>query len=898
MARSITHLEQIPQTTSVEEQEMNLRLERAEKTAFTIKNLEESCFPFSSYEVLGTSNIHYYVEIRSLNEKINSCSCPDYKVNTLNSCKHIEATLNFIKTKKSKGLAKLAQVGSERAEIYLHPKNQDVCIQWPQDNDNLIPVRTLLEPYMSVNQKQLIDPMRGVVSIENILEGTSPEVASKIRISQHLIDWAKDQKRVSQRENDRKEFLADVEAGKRSLQMLSSNLFPYQEQGMLHLAFQGRAILADEMGLGKTIQAIAACELLRRLNRAKRVLVVTPASLKGEWEEQIQRFTGLPTLIVSGTRPERLSHYKKETFFYLVNYEQVRSDFEEIQALINPDIVILDEAQRVKNWQTKTAWAVKQLKSPYAFVLTGTPIENRIEEIYSIMQVVDPKILGPLYKFNQDFYEFDEKGKATGYKNLDQLHQRLNTVVLRRRKKDVEEQLPERTISTRFVHMEDEQQVRYDEYSDKVARMLHILKKRPLTLDEQKRLQMYLACMRMLSDTPYILDEECRECPKLEELEQILTGLLTDPDCKIIIFSEWERMLFLVKELAEKMGINFAWHTGSVPQVKRRVDINRFKEDPNYRLFLSTDSGSTGLNLQVANVVINLDMPWNPAKLEQRIARAWRKNQSRVVQVFNLVTENSIEHRMLSLLSMKQAVADAVLDAIGDLNNVKLPSASRQDFIDKLEQLTGMSQSEDETDIQMTTKKVPEQVMQDILARHSDRIHLFEASNGHSMVVVDKADLTIKQSITESVAGSVEVLDYETYMTLKRLAEAGIIQFTNKDKNVLFQSNLIQANKQDLQKKKMDEANVHFKEAERKLKMSILLKSGGFSKEAAHPAQEAFKEGMEVLKILEMDLDADEMLLKEQSSELQNPEAFIDELSSWILNLSMRLTKYMLGCNR
>jgi hypothetical protein len=206
-----------------------------------------------------------------------------------------------------------------------------------------------------------------------------------------------------------------------------------------------------------------------------------------------------------------------------------------------------------------------------------------------------------------------------------------------------------------------------------------------------------------------------------------------------------------------------------------------------------------------------------------------------------------------------------------------------------------MSQSEDETDIQVTEKKVPEQVMQDILARHSDRIHLFEASNGHSMVVVDKADLTIKQTILESVAGPVEVLDYETYMTLKRLAEAGIIQFTNKDKNVLFQSNLIQANKQDLQKKKMNQANVHFKEAERKLKMAVLLKSGGFSAEAAQPAQEAFKEGMEVLKILEMDLDADGLLLKEQSSRLQNPEAFIDELSLWILSLSMTLTEYMLG---
>ena len=370
---------------------------------------------------------------------------------------------------------------------------------------------------------------------------------------------------------------------------------------------------------------------------------------------------GLPTLIVRGSRAERLECYKRDSFFYLANYEQVRSDFPEIQAILNPDILILDEAQRIKNWQTKTAWAVKQLKTPYAFVLSGTPIENRIEEIYSIMQVVDSKILGPLYKFQQEFYSYDESNKPTALKNIDELHRRLSRVVLRRRKKDVEEQLPERTVNNFLVQIGPEQQLRYDEYTDKVARLLNILKSRPLTPDESKRLQLLLACMRMVVDTPYILDEECRECPKLEELEEILSGVMEDESCKVIIFSEWERMLFLVRELVKKLEYDFAWHTGSVPQDKRRADIKRFKEDPRCRLFLTTDSGSTGLNLQVANVVINLDLPWNPAKLEQRIARAWRKNQSRVVQVINLIAENTIEHRMLTTLAVKQAIADAVL---------------------------------------------------------------------------------------------------------------------------------------------------------------------------------------------------------------------------------------------
>ena len=163
----------------------------------------------------------------------------------------------------------------------------------------------------------------------------------------------------------------------------------------------------------------------------------------------------------------------------------------------------------------------------------------------------------------------------------------------------------------------------------------------------------------------------------------MLGELLAEPNRKVILFSEWERMLSLVREMAQDLGIEFAWHTGSVPQDRRRAEIARFKRDPDCRLFLSTDSGSVGLNLQIASSVINLDLPWNPAKLEQRIARAWRKNQMRTVDVINLVTEDSIEHVMLQVLSQKQALADGVLDGQDDLKAMKLPSGRRA-FVERM----------------------------------------------------------------------------------------------------------------------------------------------------------------------------------------------------------------------
>ena len=177
-------------------------------------------------------------------------------------------------------------------------------------------------------------------------------------------------------------------------------------------------------------------------------------------------------------------------FFTIVNYEQVLSDADDINAILKPDIVVLDEAQRIKNWQTKTARKVKSLRAPYAFVLTGTPIENRIDELYSIVQYLDPELLGPLFRFNRDFYQLDERGRPTDYKNLGQLRERVRPLMLRRRKQDVETELPGRTVKTFFVAMAEEQTTSLRGLSRAggaacIAKAQH----RPLTQAEFERLQ-------------------------------------------------------------------------------------------------------------------------------------------------------------------------------------------------------------------------------------------------------------------------------------------------------------------------------------------------------------------------------------------------------------------------
>ena len=610
-------------------------------------------------------------------------------------------------------------------------------------------------------------------------------------MSRHFTPWLDRLRRERSREQARAEFLAEVKDGTASFDLLRHPLLPYQREGMLHLAFGERTLLADEMGLGKTVQAIAACELLARRKGIERVLVVCPASLKAEWEEQIARFTERAARSVFGPRPARLAAYREPTFFTIVNYEQVLGDAPDINEILHPDVVVLDEAQRIKNWQIKTARRVKSLRSPFAFVLTGTPVENRIDELYSIVQYLDPELVGPLFRFNRDFYELDERGRPVDYKNLAELRRRLQPVMLRRRKSDVESELPGRTVKTYFVPMAEEQALRYADYSKQAASLLAQARRRPLTPKEFERLQMLLACMRMICDTPAILDPTCRVSPKLEELEGILSDLLEEPERKIIVFSEWERMLEMVRELAAELGEEVAWHTGSVPQQRRRAEIVRFKQDPACRLFLSTDSGSVGLNLQVASAVVNVDLPWNPAKLEQRIARAWRKNQTRSVTVVNLVCEDSIEHQILHLLGHKQALADGVLDGQGDLGALKMPSG-RAAMIERME---AMMQTQASVAPRILSPE--EAVAEELRRRHGERALLIEARTGGDgrvglLVVLDLDGEALAaeakwHEARREVGPAVEVIDRPAWLAMRRLAASGMITLAEGSSRVLHQ---------------------------------------------------------------------------------------------------------------
>jgi superfamily II DNA or RNA helicase len=245
-------------------------------------------------------------------------------------------------------------------------------------------------------------------------------------------------------------------------------------------------------------------------------------------------------------------------------------------------------------------------------------------------------------------------------------------------------QLPARTDTTVYVEMADTQRGPYAEHSHTLARLLQ---KKYLTEIDRRRILASIANLRMLCDSTFLLDQQTNVSPKLEELEELLRELLFSGPHKVVIFSQWEKMLRLAAEVVEKLGVGYALLHGGIPGKERRSLLERFRDEGDCRVFLSTDAGGTGLNLQAADTVINLEVPWNPAVLEQRIARVHRMGQHRPVQVFNLVMRDSIEERVLRTLAVKRSLFTEIFSGTND--EVVFATLGQQAFLETVRELVG-----------------------------------------------------------------------------------------------------------------------------------------------------------------------------------------------------------------
>jgi SNF2 family DNA or RNA helicase len=684
------------------EEQIDIRRQRAKAVKFRIENLGKNRV-FSDYRVTNPeSGGQYTVAVRGFEVGDNACTCPDFKANTLGTCKHVEAVLESLKDDIPPHLRK-KKAEIKRPEVFLYYGEQlQLGLHLPARHSAKL--AKLAQAYFDDRGHWSGRGKYGelVRDIEAV-----PEEVTVASDALEFIDREIERAEMLVREQ---EWLKQLEAGTLDLNLLSAPLYDYQVRGALFLACRGRSILGDDMGLGKTAQTLAAVELLARERGIQKALVVAPASVKYQWESEIKKFTGRPVQVIEGGPEARLDQYAEPTFYRLVNYEQVVRDREAVNAW-QPDVVILDEAQRIKNWEAKTSREVKKLRSRYAMVLTGTPLENRLEELYSIVQFVDERRFGPAFQFLHEHRVLDEQGNLRGYRNLEKIREKLAPIFLRRTRAEVLTQLPARTDNTVFVELADAQRGPYEEQRVALARLLQ---KNYLTDLDRKRVLACIVNLRTICDSLFLHDRQTRASPKLDEFAELVPELIGDlasggrqppvpsaeqgadaprsPNAhKLVVFSQWETMVMEAARVLEALGVGHAILHGGLPGKERKAVLERFASDPACKVFLSTDAGGTGLNLQTADTVVNLELPWNPAVLEQRIARVHRMGQSRPVRVINFVTRGTIEEKVLRTLEAKQNLFAGIFE--GDADEIPFEAVRATGFLDAMRELVGADEA-------------------------------------------------------------------------------------------------------------------------------------------------------------------------------------------------------------
>ncbi|HED35838.1 MAG TPA: DEAD/DEAH box helicase [Gammaproteobacteria bacterium] len=456
---------------------------------------------------------------------------------------------------------------------------------------------------------------------------------------------------------------------------LNADLRDYQQQGvdwLTHL-FQHKlgGLLADDMGLGKTLQILAFiwhCKQQQLLDRP--VLILAPTSLLGNWKAEAEKFTpGLKLLLLQGAKRHPLFSDIPQCDLVITSYPLLVRD-QELLLMYNWQVLILDEAQAIKNPQSRTSKAVREFNADSNFCLSGTPLENHLGELWSLFDFTLPGLLGNQQQFNEWFRDPIEEHDDTLQYEL--LIERVRAFMLRRLKRDVLPQLPEKTHQLCLIEMAEAQQQIYDGIHAQMKQNLqrHIRDRglqssRMHILEALTRLRQVCCDPRLLNGLlsgPLHESNDINEpsSAKLGQLMRMLEEMLQQGR-SILVFSQFTSMLKLIEQALDARGIEYALLTGQTKHRDRQV--KRFQQGDVPLFLISLKAGGSGLNLTRADTVIHYDPWWNPAAENQATDRAHRIGQHQSVMVYKLIVENTIEQKILELQQRKQALADVLLDS-------------------------------------------------------------------------------------------------------------------------------------------------------------------------------------------------------------------------------------------
>lgn len=441
---------------------------------------------------------------------------------------------------------------------------------------------------------------------------------------------------------------------------LSGVLRPYQEEGVRWFAQLNAmgmgGILADDMGLGKTLQVIA---YVHGAKSDKPALIVAPSTLTYNWQREIEKFTpDARSVIISGSKEVRSELIKKagEYEFVITSYPLLRRDIAQYRN-IEFSYCFIDEAQYIKNPKTMNAVSVKKINARRRFALTGTPIENSLMELWSIFDFIMPGYLKSSRDFKNRFGAPLEKQRGAD-RESDTLRALIKPFILRRMKRDVLNELPEKIETTMFADLTKEQKVIYTEYLSVVrGKAQGILRSR----GSRFMILTLLLRLRQICCHPKLFDPEC-ECDsgKLDLLNELVSNAV-DGGHRVLIFSQFRSMLDIIAKMLEKEELSYFYINGTTPMSDRTDMAERFNSGEREVFLVSLKAGGTGLNLVGADTVIHYDPWWNPAVTDQATDRAYRIGQTRAVNVIKLAARGTIEEKILRLQDNKRMLAEDII---------------------------------------------------------------------------------------------------------------------------------------------------------------------------------------------------------------------------------------------
>lgn len=464
-------------------------------------------------------------------------------------------------------------------------------------------------------------------------------------------------------------------------------LFEFQKRSCGFMCVTKNSILGLEPGCGKSVTSLA----FTVINNTKNNLIVCPASLKWQWQSEIYKWIpNAKVYVVDGIKKKRDEIYKKalkeeNTFYLVINYELLIPDLDVLKNFIFCTI-FADEATRINNQKAKQSKNIKELSAKYKFALTGTPLNNKIEDLWSVLDFCQPNVLGNYWQFinkycvkqkinlkekigkNGDVIKARSVNLITGYKNLGELKSFMYEYMVRYEKQEVLDQLPPKLYEDVIITLTDKEKEIYKNVQENILSEL-----KELTIDTKyiNDALVKLVRLKQVCDSLELVSD-LKISSKLEALKELLKDILQD-NSKVIVFTQFAKMAeILNKELKEYSPLLITGET-SLEDRKKRIDI--FMEDSEHKIIVSSDALSFGVNLHRANYVVHYDMPWSLSKKIQREDRAHRHGQTKNVTIYQMIVKDSVDEYVVKVLQKKEKLSEEILGDSEKLNKIRISKA-------------------------------------------------------------------------------------------------------------------------------------------------------------------------------------------------------------------------------